>query len=192
MDFRPDRAVELSAVIARDDHMLYEAHSTDYQTPAALRALVRGHYAILKVGPALTFALREALWALAALEREWLPPERCSRLRETVLAAMAADPRHWEKYYTGSAAEILLDQQYSLSDRIRYYWPVPVVEQAVERLLANLRAEPPPLTLLSQYLPRQYDAVRAGALQADSRELVLHYIDGVLEAYATACSDSTP
>lgn len=192
VDFRPDRATELSAVIAPHPHMLYEAHSTDYQTPAALRALVRGHYAILKVGPALTFALREALWALAALEREWLPPERCSRLRETVLAAMSADPRHWEKYYTGSAAQILLDQQYSLSDRIRYYWPVPVVEQAVERLLANLRSEPPPLTLVRQYLPREYDAIRAGALHADARELVLHHIDGVLEDYAVACTDTTP
>ena len=192
VDFRPERAVALSAVIEAQARMLYEAHSTDYQTPAALRALVRGHYAILKVGPALTFALREALWALSALEREWLPGERCSNLRETVLAAMAADPRHWEQYYSGSAAEILLDQQYSLSDRVRYYWPVPAVEQAVERLLANLRGHPPPLTLLRQYLPCEYEAVRSGALDADARALVLHHIDRVLAGYAAACAEPTP
>lgn len=50
--------------------MVYEAHSTDYQTQAAYRELVRDHFAILKVGPALTFALREAIFALAQIEQE--------------------------------------------------------------------------------------------------------------------------
>jgi len=192
VDFEPGRARALSAAIERQPRMLYEAHSTDYQLPANLRALVRGHYAILKVGPALTFALREALWALTALEREWLPAGQGSGLRESVLAAMAADPRHWEKYYTGDAAQVRLDQQYSLSDRVRYYWPVPTVEQAIERLLANLRAAPPPPTLLRQYLPAQYAALRAGMLSPDPRELALHHVDQVLEDYARACSESSP
>ncbi len=190
VDFIPDRVAALSAVIAAQPHMLYEAHSTDYQTPSNLRALVRGHYAILKVGPALTFALREALWALAAIEQEWLPPGRRSALRETVLAAMAADPRHWEKYYFGDAAQRLLDQQYSLSDRLRYYWPVPAVEQAVARLFANLEAQPPTLTLLSQFMPRQHAAVRAGTLRPQPRELVMHSVDLVLGQYAAACAES--
>ena len=191
VDYRPELAGSLSALAAAQPHMLYEAHSTDYQTPENLRALVRGHFAILKVGPALTFALREALWALAQLEREWLPPAQQSRLRETVLAAMTANPRHWEKYYA-SGAQLAFDQQFSLSDRIRYYWPVPEVEAAVTRLLANLHALPPPLTLLSQFLPRQYTAVRAGTLRVDARELVLHHVDGVLEQYANACAGSAP
>ena len=192
VDFRPELAGSLSALAAAQPHMLYEAHSTDYQTPENLRALVRGHFAILKVGPGLTFALREALWGLALIEREWLPPARQSRLRETVLEAMAANPRYWEKYYATSGAQLALDQQFSLSDRIRYYWPVPEVEQAVTRLLENLQALPPPLTLLSQFLPRQYAAVRAGTLRPDARELVLHHVDGVLAQYAGACGESAP
>jgi D-tagatose-1,6-bisphosphate aldolase subunit GatZ/KbaZ len=127
IDFHPQRIGALAAVIAPQPHMVYEAHSTDYQTAPNLRALVRHHFALLKVGPALTFALREALWALALIEREWLPGEGASALRETVLAAMAANPRHWEKYYLSTGARLAFDQQFSLSDRVRYYWPVPSV-----------------------------------------------------------------
>jgi D-tagatose-1,6-bisphosphate aldolase subunit GatZ/KbaZ len=188
IDFRPEQVGPLSAVIAAQPHMVYEAHSTDYQTPPNLRALVRGHFAILKVGPALTFAMREALWALALLEREWLPPGRSSRLRETVLEAMGADPRHWQKYYASTGAALALDQQFSLSDRLRYYWPVPSVDQALARLIKNLEDDPPPLTLLSQFLPQQYAAVRAGAVDAGARDLVLHHVEQVLQQYSAACS----
>ena len=190
IDFRPERAADLSAVIAARPSMVYEAHSTDYQTAENLGALVRAHFAILKVGPGLTFALREALWALTQLEYEWLPAGRRSDLRATVLAAMAADPRHWQKYYLSTGAQLALDQQYSLSDRLRYYWPVAAVEYALARLLANLEETPPPLTLLSQYLPRQYAAVRAGSLGLNARAWVLHHIDQVLQQYAVACGSA--
>ncbi|MGS2982303.1 class II D-tagatose-bisphosphate aldolase non-catalytic subunit, partial [Escherichia coli] len=59
--------------------MVYEAHSTDYQTQTADRELVRDHFAILKFGPALTFALREAIFALAKIEQELIAPENRSR-----------------------------------------------------------------------------------------------------------------
>lgn len=39
-------------------HLVFEAHSTDYQTKEAYKQLVHDHFAILKVGPALTFAMR--------------------------------------------------------------------------------------------------------------------------------------
>ena len=67
-------------MIEQYDRLIFEAHSTDYQTPAALAALVRDHFAILKVGPALTFALREALWALDCIEREWIDSDAGVRL----------------------------------------------------------------------------------------------------------------
>jgi len=188
IDFVPERANALSAMIAAQPSMVYEAHSTDYQTAAALGALVRAHFAILKVGPGLTFALREALWALARIEAEWIPAADCSNLRETMLSAMNDDPRHWKKYYHSSGAQLLLDQQYSLSDRLRYYWPVAAVERAVGKLLDNLESKPAPLTLLSQYLPQQYAAVRAGNLANSARELVLHHVDLVLQQYASACN----
>jgi D-tagatose-1,6-bisphosphate aldolase subunit GatZ/KbaZ len=187
IDFQPERIARLSGVIAAQPALVYEAHSTDYQTAANLAALVRAHFAILKVGPGLTFAMREALWALAQIEAELLPAGRRSELRTTVLAAMNADPRHWERYYASTGAQLTMDQQYSLSDRLRYYWPVPTVERALARLLANLEANPPPLTLLSQYLPRAYAAVRSGELTMNARDWVLHHVDGVLQQYSAAC-----
>jgi D-tagatose-1,6-bisphosphate aldolase subunit GatZ/KbaZ len=188
IDFQPSRAAELAAVVEAQPYMVYEAHSTDYQTPANLRALVQRHFAILKVGPGLTFAMREALWGLDDVEREWLGRDRSSRLRETVQQAMRAAPRYWNKYYLSDGRQLTLDQQYSLSDRIRYYWPAPEVESALNRLLENLDSNPPPLTLLSQYLPLQYEAIRAGRIGPRARELVLHSIEQVLQQYSAACA----
>jgi D-tagatose-1,6-bisphosphate aldolase subunit GatZ/KbaZ len=189
IDFQAPRAVDLVTVIEAQPFMVYEAHSTDYQTPANLRAMVQRHFAILKVGPALTFAMREALWALDQIEREWLGSDQSSRLRETIHEAMTATPRFWNKYYLSGGWQLALDQQYSLSDRIRYYWPMPAVEAALNRLLANLDANPPPLTMLSQYLPQQYDAIRDGRIRLCARELVLHAIERVLQQYSAACID---
>ena len=72
--------------------MVYEAHSTDYQTRDALRALVKDHFAILKVGPGLTFAMREALWALDAIDQELTPEHQQAHLRDTVLERMREQP----------------------------------------------------------------------------------------------------
>jgi D-tagatose-1,6-bisphosphate aldolase subunit GatZ/KbaZ len=190
IDFQASRAAELAAVIEAQPYLVYEAHSTDYQTPANLRALVQRHFAILKVGPGLTFAMREALWALDRIERESLGMDRSSRLRETVHEAMTMNPRFWNKYYSTDGPRLALDQEYSLSDRIRYYWPVPAVESALNRLLGNLDASPPPLTLLSQYLPLQYAAIRAGRIRLRSRDLVLYAIEQVLQQYSAACTDN--
>ncbi len=189
IDFQAPQTVELVSVVKAQPHMVYEAHSTDYQTPANLRALVQRHFAILKVGPALTFAMREALWALDQIEREWLGMDRSSRLRETIQKAMTDNPRSWNKYYLSSGRQLALDQQYSLSDRVRYYWPVRAVEAALNRLLANLDGNPPPLTLVSQYLPLQHEAIRAGRIRLRARELILHSIETVLQQYSAACTD---
>ena len=61
---RRRRRRALVAVLDRMPQFVFEAHSTDYQPAAALGALVRDGFAILKVGPWLTFALREALYGL--------------------------------------------------------------------------------------------------------------------------------
>jgi D-tagatose-1,6-bisphosphate aldolase subunit GatZ/KbaZ len=189
IDFQASRSAELAGVVEAQPYMVYEAHSTDYQTPDNLRALVQSHFAILKVGPALTFAMREALWALDKIEREWLGMDCSSRLPQTLQQAMTLRPKFWNKYYLSDGRRLALDQQYSLSDRIRYYWTVPEVESALNRLLANLDAKPPPLALLSQYLPLQYQAIRAGRLRLCARELVLHAVEQVLQPYYAACTD---
>ena len=163
--YRREAAVELRAFSESQERLVFEAHSTDYQTEAALRALVEDHFAVLKVGPELTFALREALFALESIERELLgrrAPERLSGMRQALERAMGDDPRHWQSYY-GQADEdtLRLRRAFSLSDRARYYWPVPEVQEAVSRLIANLDAERLPNGVLSQYLPG-LDAGRAG------------------------------
>ena len=154
IDYVPARAKVLSAFIADDPQFVFEAHSTDYQTAENLQALVRDHFAILKVGPGATYALRETLWALAAIARELPGGETEEDLRNVTLGTMYADPRHWRSHYRDPARNAL-DLQFSLSDRIRYYWPYPQIQAACESLLSRLRRTALPLTLLSQYLPHQ-------------------------------------
>jgi D-tagatose-1,6-bisphosphate aldolase subunit GatZ/KbaZ len=185
IDYQPTKARELSLRIEREPGLVYEAHSTDYQTAAALEALVRDHFAILKVGPGLTFALRQALWALVDIERE-LGASPAQSLTQVVLGTMHRNPRYWKSYYTNPASETF-DLQYSLSDRVRYYWSAPEVQESCDALLANLKSRGIPMTLLNQYLPLQYAAVREGALANDPRELVLDAVAQVLEDYANAC-----
>jgi D-tagatose-1,6-bisphosphate aldolase subunit GatZ/KbaZ len=189
VDFAPEGAAELAAAIGEVPGLAFEAHSTDYQTEAALTALVERHFAILKVGPWLTFAMREALFALTAIESELLPPEDRSRLRERLDAAMLADPRYWQDHYAGTDAELHLARAFSLSDRCRYYWPVPEVASAVDRLLANLARTGLPLPLLSQYLPQQHQAVREGRLTPEPGAVVRHRVGEVLAIYARACGE---
>jgi D-tagatose-1,6-bisphosphate aldolase subunit GatZ/KbaZ len=186
VDYRPAEARALSLFIEHDPQLVFEAHSTDYQTPESLRALVRDHFAILKVGPAATFALRETLWALEAIERELPGVQRRSALREVVLGVMRDDPRHWRGHYHDRATEPL-DLAFSLSDRIRYYWPHPDVQRSCAMLLENLRRRPLPMTLVSQHLPRQYEAIRAGHLDASVDSLLRDGIASALRPYIRAC-----
>jgi D-tagatose-1,6-bisphosphate aldolase subunit GatZ/KbaZ len=185
--YDPRKATGLSASIVPTS-LVFEAHSTDYQTQAALTALVRDHFAILKVGPGVTFALREALWALDAIERELIDEGARADLRKTVLARMRADPKHWRRYYHATGRALDMQMQYSLSDRIRYYWPDPQIAAAEARLFDNLRHTPPPWPLLSQYMPLALAALRAQDRQTDPRELVIAHIGTVLDAYHGACT----
>ena len=187
VDYDRSRTAELSAMIEAED-LVFEAHSTDYQTTANLTALVQDHWAILKVGPGLTFALREALFALAAIEAETVPEEQRSNLPGVVDDVMVRHPRWWEGYYEGEECATRIQRRYSYSDRLRYYWPDSDVATAVDRLIANLRAAPPALPLISAYLPDQYVRVREGLLSPDPVALVLDHVRDVLRAYATACA----
>ena len=68
--YASDRMQPLVTYIRQADHLVFEAHSTDFQTPAALARMVTDHFGILKVGPALTYAMREAFFALAEIEKD--------------------------------------------------------------------------------------------------------------------------
>ena len=184
-----EKARALSALIAARDHLVYEAHSTDYQTPPALRQMVEDHFAILKVGPWLTFAFREAVFALEAIEREWLAPKSVvlSGLAATLDKVMVTQPKYWARYYRGDASDLALARKYSFSDRSRYYWTNPLVQQALTRLMDNLARFPPPLCLLSQYLPVQCEAVMQGRIAGTPPALILDKIMEVTGKYAYAC-----
>lgn len=188
VDYRPERAAALSRSIEPLEGIVFEAHSTDYQTAEALSALVRDHFAILKVGPGVTFALREALWALDAIEAETIEPDRRANLRAVALERMRAEPGNWRKYYHAEGKALEFQLEYSLSDRIRYYWPDPQIVAAQERLFANLREAPLPLALVSQYLPLAYAEVRAGRAGLDPADLVMAHIGATLDAYHGACN----
>ncbi len=185
IDYVPEGAQALKAWIAQQPDIVFEAHSTDYQTPAMLRALVQDHFAILKVGPAVTYALREVLWAFDDMARD-LHGKKAVGLKQTVLKVMRANPTHWRSYYTDHA-RVEFDLQYSLSDRIRYYWAVPEVRDACDALLQSFGSGALPLTLLSQYLPNQYAAVRANRLENRARPILLDGIAQVLRGYIHAC-----
>jgi D-tagatose-1,6-bisphosphate aldolase subunit GatZ/KbaZ len=185
-DYDPEATRSLRGALDDEPAMVFEAHSTDYQTEAALAALVDDGWGVLKVGPGLTFALREALFALAAIEAELLPADLWSRLPEVVDARMLAHPAEWQGYYTGTPDEQALARRYSYSDRMRYYWPDPEISAAVDALLENLSERGLPDPLLSAFLPAQYARVRRGDLEASPRELVMDRVRDVLRTYAAA------
>jgi len=187
IDYGRSGAQALSHAITAVPGMVYEAHSTDYQTRGALRALVQDHFAILKVGPGLTFAMREALWALDAIDQELTAEHQQAHLRDVVLERMRKHPKYWERYYHGAGKPLTVDLQYSLSDRVRYYWPDAVIEAARVRLFENLRANPPPISLLSQHLPGALPAVRAGSVARDPLSLAVAHVSAVLDDYHHAC-----
>jgi D-tagatose-1,6-bisphosphate aldolase subunit GatZ/KbaZ len=191
VDYKEGKAATLSAEIEKHPKMVFEAHSTDYQTQPNLRALVRGHFAILKVGPALTYALREAFWALDQIEQEWVGKAKAVQLRRTMLEAMRHDPTYWKNYYSSTGTQLTLDLQYSLSDRVRYYWPTKSVSDAAARLIQSLQASPPPLTLIMQFLPGQYAAIRQEVIRNNPKELVMHKVDEVLIQYSSACNQGS-
>ena len=188
-DYRPEVATGLSRFIRGQDRLIYEVHSTDYQAREGLRQLVADQFAILKVGPALTFAFREALFALALVEEEWLGGDAAierSNLMALVDRVMLDRPEHWRAYHQGGEARLRFALRYSYSDRVRYYWPSPLLHGAIDRLIGNLAQHPPPLCLLSQYLPVQCARVRSGALDNKPQDLIGDKIADVLADYAYA------
>ncbi|MFZ1427521.1 MAG: D-tagatose-bisphosphate aldolase, class II, non-catalytic subunit [Geminicoccaceae bacterium] len=185
--YEPLRARALSAALGGLPGLVFEAHSTDYQPPASLQALVQHGFAILKVGPGLTFALREALYALDQIALALDPTWARHSLPAAMERVMLADPRYWQSHYPGTSVEQRLLRHYSYSDRIRYYWPAPDAQTAVERLLTDLTARPIPETLISQFLPTLYPRVMEGTVQPVPRELMIEAVRDVLRNYAAAC-----
>jgi D-tagatose-1,6-bisphosphate aldolase subunit GatZ/KbaZ len=183
----PERARELSSMLRRYSGLVFEAHSTDYQLPHGLAALVQDGFAILKVGPGLTYAMRQAIFALAMIEVECIPADRQSRLRERIETAMQSHPEQWQKHYTGGAQQQQRLRIHSYSDRIRYYWANADIQSAFNQLIANLEGTLIPETLLSDYLPVQYGKVRSKEIINSPSSLIFDAVGCALTPYIMAC-----
>ena len=179
------KATELMAEIKKYPNIVFEGHSTDYQTRFKLREMVEDGVGILKVGPGLTFALREGLYALSFIEDELIEEDKRSHFREVLDEAMLENPKYWQKHYHGTDEEITFKRRYSFSDRCRYYYANEKVEKSIEKLFNNLRGNIP-WNLLSQFMPVQYDRVREGSLENDPEALVIDRIGDTIDQYMFA------
>ena len=169
--------------------LVFEVHSTYYQKRSALKEMVEDGIAILKVGPALTYALREGLFLLNHMENELLGGRRDVRLSsfiETLEAEMLKDPSNWNKYYHGTEDEQRIARKYSLSDRCRYYLTVPEVAGSIELLMNNLKSIDLNMSLISQYFPNQFRKIRGGRLEKDAEALLTDRVVDLIEDYSYA------
>lgn len=171
-------AQALTAKLKEYPEVVFEGHSTDYQSAESLRDMVLDGICILKVGPSLTYAMREAVFALSMMEKELVPAEEQAYVIETLEHVMTDEPANWQKHYHGSLKELALARKYSFSDRARYYMGEEKVTAAIGKLFGNLRKYTIPVNMLHQYMPLQFDKVRTGTLQMDPKGLVL---DAVLQ-----------
>jgi D-tagatose-1,6-bisphosphate aldolase subunit GatZ/KbaZ len=185
-DYDRDAAKALCEELKNYPTLVFEGHSTDYQTADALKAMVEDGIAILKVGPALTFALREALFSLNQIENEMLKGRsgiQLSNFIEVLEAAMVDKPENWIKHYHGNEEKLRLARKYSFSDRCRYYIPMPEVQESINRIMRNLKTVDIPLSLISQYMPVQYDRIRAGLVEKDPESLVKDRVINCIDQY---------
>lgn len=181
-----DAATELCAALKEFPEVCFEGHSTDYQSKECLKRMVEDGIAILKVGPALTYGLRESLFSLSMMEKELVPEEKQARFIETLEKVMLEKPDNWKKHYHGDEKQLALCRKYSFSDRCRYYIGLPEVVESINKLFENLREYPIPMNMLHQYMPISYIKVRDDIIPLDPRELALDGVVAFMEDYEYA------
>ncbi|MGX5842998.1 D-tagatose-bisphosphate aldolase, class II, non-catalytic subunit [Mesorhizobium sp. ArgA1] len=182
--YRSEASKALTGLLDEEPTLVYEAHSTDYQSRPALTALVANGFPILKVGPGLTFALREAFYGLDLIASEMVADYGERSLARTMERVMLASPGNWHSHYHGDEKSLRLQRHYSYSDRIRYYWSNPIAVAAVDRLRVALHGIAIPETLMRQFLP----TLPAGLGPAGNPEAIFHAAIGqVLADYDAAC-----
>jgi len=176
-------AVELCESMKKYSGVVLEGHSTDYQPPRKLKEMVEDGIAILKVGPALTFALREGLFSLSKMEQELVEESKRVNFIDVLEKVMLKNPDSWKRHYHGTVEQLGNKRKYSFSDRCRYYFSDDEIKRAIEQLLVNLDQVEIPLSMLKQYMPYQYIKVRDKKLALDARELVKDSVVLIVEDY---------
>ncbi|GLS18275.1 tagatose-6-phosphate kinase [Labrys miyagiensis] len=183
--YAPAATLHLTNLLNEYPTFVYEAHSTDYQSGEALSNLVQNGFSILKVGPELTFALREAIYALDMIATELVEGYGDRPLAATMEKLMCDEPIYWKSYYKGSKRNQYVERHYSLSDRVRYYWGKGKAQAAWLHLQQVLSKVAIPTTLSSQYLPK----LSAALVQTSSPQaIVIASVGEVLQRYDDACA----
>ncbi len=176
-------ARELCGALKEHDGIVFEGHSTDYQTPESLKQMVEDGIAILKVGPALTYGLREGLFALSLMEKELVPEDKQADFINTMEKVMLEEPGNWRKHYHGTDAQKRQARKYSFSDRCRYYMNDERIESSIQKLFGNLDTAGIPMNMLHQYMPQQYSKVLAGGLKKEAAALAKDCVVTFVEDY---------
>lgn len=179
--FPMDGPDELSPVLADWPGIAFEAHSTDYQDPEVFPELARRRFAFLKVGPALTFAYREAIYALDAI-RGWYDAA-ASPLPTVMQGLIDANPDTWAAHFKADGAALGHLQHFSYSDRIRYLWPHAEAQAAVNDLLDALENLTPMDPLLLQYLSRDIVDAITQSRQSWPRAVITAKVQTALSPY---------
>lgn len=185
-DFNYEAARSLADKLKEFPQLVFESHSSDYQTPVHLQEMVMDGVGILKVGPELTFEHRAALFSLAAIEDVLAPAwgfEPSHFVKVLDQAMVLAKPDYWSKYYHGNEGEKAMKRAYSYSDRARYYFTQPEILAARRKLIDNLSSRKIPLYMLSQYAPVQYKKIREGDLPNSPEAIVADRISSVVDRY---------
>lgn len=184
--YEPDKAKELVSYAKSIEGIILEGHSTDYQPKATLELMRRDGIGILKVGPALTLAFREALFALEDIERILYPfsPEGgFSYFRDTLERKLMSDDKYWKKYYRGNEQEKAYARKYSLSDRCRYYLEDPDIKSSITKLIRNINAAAIPFGLMSQYFPDLKEWILTQKWKITAEMMIKERIKNVIKTY---------
>lgn len=181
------KAKKLSSVLMNYPNLVFEGHSTDYQSNIKLKEMVEDGVAILKVGPACTFALREGLFALSFIENELIKDKNLRIDFKNVLEkVMLENPKDWQEYYFGNELDKELSRKYSFSDRSRYYLSYDDIQLAIENLFENIDKFDLPLGMIKQFFPNAFDKILNDDYPKDSKSLVKSNIIDVIEDYLYA------
>ena len=181
--FPPDRALPYRALLADWPGIVLEAHSTDYQRPQVFRTLAAQGFAFQKVGPALTFAWRQAAYGLDLIRGLLGGQDR--GLMRAIERLMTAAPQHWNGHYRGDAAGLLTARHFGLADRIRYYWPLPKAQAALAELRDWADGTTLPDPLLLQVFPQSLLDRAEGLAGALPDRLLQASVHTALDPYFT-------
>lgn len=186
-----DNSKKLSNILNEYSNLVFEGHSTDYQPAIKLKEMVEDGVAILKVGPACTFALREGLFSLSMMERELISDEYCANFIDELDKTMIENPRYWQDYYLGNDFEKEISRKYSFSDRSRYYMSNEEIELVIAKLFKNIDSCDYPLGMIKQYFPNAFNKFLNENYPLDAKSLVKSNIICVIDDYFHATKNNS-